>query len=153
MRCTDIERQIKDGTMECETLDPFAKVIFEAEISEQSRQFREQIWTFMESIVLCEPQIYEKSKRSDLVSEKAEDTGKQTKTIHRYLKQYWLYGKSKNAYLPNYDKSGGKGKARPANADGAKRGRPRKYSDGVGKNIDEETKLIKIFSYPQRIYL
>ena len=142
IRCTDIDWQIEDGLLERVVLDPFMRVVPEVEIPEKSKQLRDQIWAFMENLVLCEPDIYEKSKRGKLVSAKMTDTGKTMMVIHRFLKQYWLHGKSKNAFLPKFENRGGKGKERPANVGGAKRGRPRKYDDNSGRNIDEATQLI-----------
>ena len=67
-------------------------------------------------------------------------TGKDLKTLHRYLKTYWQRGKTKNAYLPKYSERGGKGKERVAS--GRKRGSPRKYNDNVGINVDELMQVI-----------
>lgn len=142
MQCSDIERQIADGVLEPAASDPFAKILPETEIPERSKQVRDQIWALMEDIVLCEPDIYEKSKRGKLISAKITDTGKTMMVIHRYLKRYWQYGKNRNAFVPNFENCGGKNKERPASADGIKRGRPRKYADNSGRNVDEETKHI-----------
>ena len=76
IRCTDIDWQIEDGLLERVVLDPFMRVVPEVEIPEKSKQLRDQIWAFMENLVLCEPDIYEKSKRGKLVSAKMTDTGK-----------------------------------------------------------------------------
>ncbi|MDR1409534.1 MAG: hypothetical protein LBJ12_04560 [Oscillospiraceae bacterium] len=58
-------------------------------------------------------------------------------TLHRYLKQYWKRGKIKSAFLPNYQNCGALGKER--NSVNSKRGRPRKYGENSGRNVDEET--------------
>lgn len=139
---SDVLKWLESGNAEIMTYDPYIKMAVESEISERSRQFRDQVWSFMEDIVLCEPGIYEKATRCTLVSEKIQETGRDMKVIHRYLKKYWLYGKSKNAFLPDFSNRGGKGKERMASSQSPKRGRPRKYSVSAGKNTDEETKRV-----------
>ena len=141
-RYADVEKRIIDGELRIESSDPYSKILRETEIPDKSKQARDQIWEFVGELVLCEPDIYEKAKRGKLVSEKKSDGGKTFAVIHRYLKRYWYYGKSKNAFLPQIENRGGKGKKRTASADGAKRGRPRKYDDSTGINIDENISRI-----------
>lgn len=137
-----LAHQIEDGMLGIITDDPFARLLPEAILPEKSRQARDQVWMLMENLVIQEPDIYDKSKRGKLVALLLADTGKQRKSVYRYLKQYWRCGKNKNAFLPQYSNRGGKGKDRPSSATDVKRGRPRKYAEGSGRNIDEETKRI-----------
>jgi hypothetical protein len=136
-RYSDVERHIVDGEFRIKSADPYIKILWEHEITDKLKQAREQIWEFVNDLVLCEPDIYEKDKRGKLVSKKKSDSGKTFAVIHRYLKRYWYYGKNKNAFLLQTENRGGKGKKRTASTDGAKRGRPRKYDAGKGINIDE----------------
>ncbi len=140
--CSEIDQQIEKGTLKQARGDSFIRLATEDEISDKSKLVRNQIWAFMETLVLSEPDIYDKGIRCQMVSDMIAGTGKQRKTIHRYLKQYWFYGKNKNAFLPQYAKRGGKGKERPASSVGKKRGRPRKYDDSTGRNTDETVKAI-----------
>ncbi|WP_239005453.1 Mu transposase C-terminal domain-containing protein [Gloeothece citriformis] len=65
-------------------------------------------------------------------------------TVYKYLRKFWQRGKVKNALLPDYVNSGGKGKRRKAGSQ--KRGRPRKYKHdpeiGEGINITEQDRQI-----------
>jgi len=141
-RYSDIEKRIVDGELQSETVDPYIKVLREHEIPDRSKQIRDQAWELVSNLVLCEPDIYNKHARVRMTNELSIKNELQIKVIHRYLKRYWLYGKNKNAFLPNYENCGGKGKKRPASPDSAKRGRPRKYDDGKGINIDDNIRGI-----------
>ena len=139
---TDIENRIEKGDVIPEVGDPFAKTIPENEISNSSKAIRERIWAIVGELVLSEPDVYEKHRRAQLINALVGSTGLQIKTIYRHLKRYWLCGKVKNAFLPNYEQCGGKGKERPTTSDSSKRGRPRKYGGGDGVNVDETIKGI-----------
>ena len=60
------------------------------------------------------------------------------------MRRYWQRGKNKNALLPDYSNSGGRGKLKKAGD--KKRGRPRKYAHlpevGEGINISEADRRI-----------
>jgi hypothetical protein len=150
VRYSDIEKRIAENELHCEATDPYIKAMREHEIPDNSKKARNQIWEIVSDLVLCEPDIYNKNKRGKLVSKKNAESGKTVAAIHRYLKRYWLYGKTKNAFLPQYEKRGGKGKERPASPDGAKRGRPRKYGSVEGINIDEN--IMGVFEKAVRKY-
>ena len=140
-RYTDIEDRIGQGDMAQEDGDPFSKTIPESEITESSKAVRERVWATVQDLVLSEPDVYDKHKRAKLITEKV-NKGIQAKTVYRHLKRYWLYGKTKNAFLPSYDNCGGKGKERAVNSSNVKRGRPRKYDDDIGVNIDANIREI-----------
>ena len=78
--------------------------------------------------------IYSRKKRGSLVTKVSEETGAIPKTIYAFLRQYWQRGCTPNALLPDYDKSGGRGKKR-SNAE-KKLGRPRSIAPGTGVIID-----------------
>ena len=140
-RYSDIVRRIEDGEITIETVDPYIKALREFELPSNAKEVRDKIWELMCSLLSNEPDIYEKGKRGRLVSEKQADSGKTAMAIHRYLKRYWYCGKNRNAFLPQYENRGGKGKDRQTSADGVKRGRPRKYDSG-GINIDDRIRSI-----------
>lgn len=142
MKYTDFMRQIESGAFEFAASDSFIRMVSEPDIEENAKQFRDQIWLYMEPLVSREPEIYEAAARSKMIQSLVDRTQNAQSTIYRYLKHYWLYGKNKNAFLPVFKNRGGKGKERTANSAGVKRGRPRKYSDNYGRNIDDEIKHI-----------
>lgn len=140
MSFKSMEQQLSDGTMKKATQDQYIRITPNSEIDENEIQFRDAIWSIMGELIAQEPAIYVKKQRGQLVSEHAAKTGKTIATLHRYLKWYWQRGKNKNAFLPSYQNSGGKGKERTNQR--KKTGRPRKYDETAGKNVDESTKQI-----------
>ena len=138
--CEELSNQINDGTIDVLDSDPFAAALSEADIDAKDRAFRDSIWRLISGIVQEEPGIYERNVRGKIVAAAMNQTGKPMASLHRYLKLYWRHGKTKNAFLPNYKNSGGRGQERAAGE--TKRGRPRKYGESDGKNVDEATKQI-----------
>ncbi|WP_163528057.1 Mu transposase C-terminal domain-containing protein [Halobacillus ihumii] len=116
--------------------DPYS---FNQNQSEKNLDKRDKAWTVIEKMTRDEPAIYDKKKRSKWVKQAMDIHGVNYLTVHKYLRRYWQRGKTPNALLPDYYKSGGKGKERAANS--KKRGRPRKYQS-QGINVDEQTKKL-----------
>lgn len=135
----DLQRRITSDSLSIQEKDPYIKLIMET-ISEKERSIRDGIWNLISALVTSEPDIYVKKLRGTLVAQKSSETGKHRSNLYAYLKLYWKYGKTKNAFLPQYSNCGAAGKERSFGV--IKRGRPRKYDDGVGINIDEATKEI-----------
>lgn len=124
--------------------NPFFKHIDEAKISKKYKLIRDSRWNLIKDIVCKEPDIYIKSKRNKLIKSIMEKNGlNHHKNLYKYLRQYWINGKTCNALLPNYFRSGGKGKEKPCGE--MKRGR--KSSDIEGINITPEFKKIIEKSY------
>ncbi|WP_158541003.1 Mu transposase C-terminal domain-containing protein [Sporosarcina sp. BI001-red] len=61
-------------------------------------------------------------------------------TVKNYLIEYWVGGKVPNSLLPSFNKCGARGKEKAIGE--RKRGRPRKYGNQTGINIDENIKRI-----------
>lgn len=140
--CREIELRIDKGEWSNDVHDYYVQPVSENEIPEELKQLRNQTWELMQDILLCEPDIYEKNRRTQLVSEKSTCSNKTIMTIHRYMKRYWYYGKTINAFIPEYAKRGGKGQERSASVGSVKRGRPRKYDDSKGVNVDQNIQNI-----------
>lgn len=132
--------------------DPHQRLINEDEISEKDLSIRDKAWMIIADIVdvANEPSIYKREERGTLVSKEVERHEVSYPTVYKYLRKYWQRGKNKNALLPDYYNSGGKGKARKPGE--KKLGRPRKNIEitGHGINVDEDTK--KIFRIAYRKY-
>jgi hypothetical protein len=137
---TELQGQLDKGMLVIQDSDPFLPVVPEDYLSDSEKNFRDKLWELMSNIVLDEPTIFHKKGRGAVIEKAVRDTGKTMSTLHRYLKQYWKRGKTKNAFLPNYQNCGASGKER--NSGDSKRGRPRKYDECSGRNVDEETKRI-----------
>lgn len=112
----------------------------ESDISEKDRLFRDTLWQKVGELLAPEnePDIFCRDKRAVLLKQVAEETGLSMATLYKYLKWYWQRGKCKNAFLPGYRNSGGRGKERTAGD--KKLGRPRQYGSTDGKSVDEEVK-------------
>lgn len=123
--------------------DSMIKIAGEDDLKERDREIRNKAWSIINTLVIeNEPDIYRRELRGPLVKKAASEFSVTEKTVYKYLRKYWQRGKNKNALLPDYDKSGGRGK--PKKAGEKKRGRPRKNASfiGEGVNVDEETKKI-----------
>lgn len=117
--------------------------------SGKNLELRNKAWMMIKGIVNNEPDVYEKEKRGQMVSEVIKKYKTSKPTIYKYLRRYWQRGKTPNALIPDYYKSGGKGKEKSAGQ--KKRGRPRKYNS-QGINVDESTKRI-FFVALEKYYL
>lgn len=138
MRMQECLHLLSPSSQEPNSIDE--KIVMESSLSSKDKASRDAVWERMRVLVLAEPDIYDRALRGKLIREKADEIGFTKRTIYKYLRTYWLHGKTKNAFLPNYQNCGGAGKER--NSGEAKRGRPRKYGESSGRNVDEETKRI-----------
>ena len=136
----DLQQQMADGSMLVEPNDPYLTIIAEDLLTEKEKKVRDEAWELMRHIATDEPKIFTKNGRGELVSKTANMSGKTRKAIYEYLKVYWKRGKTRGAFVPLYRNRGAAGKER--NAGNTKRGRPRKYDDGVGVNVDHTVKEI-----------
>jgi hypothetical protein len=136
----ELQNRITEGTITLHGTDPYSAIVSEDYLSDKEKDFRDSIWNLMKDIVLDEPAIFHKKQRGTIIEKAVRETGKTMTALHRYLKLFWKNGKTKNAFLPNYQNCGGAGKERDSGD--SKRGRPRKYGESPGKNVDDETKQI-----------
>lgn len=124
--------------------DPLIHIVTDDVISEKAKQIRDKAWDIINPLVAVEnePYIYNRNIRGTLVKEFSQKFSVTEKTIYKYLRRYWQRGKIKNALLPDYYNSGGRGKEKTVGD--KKLGRPRKYKDklGQGININEDTKRV-----------
>ncbi|MFT8347314.1 Mu transposase C-terminal domain-containing protein [Clostridium saccharoperbutylacetonicum] len=120
--------------------DPYMKLVDESNLSEKDKSIREKAWAVISEIAIekNEPDILSSLKRGKLVKHAIDKFEISKVMVYKYLRKYWQRGKTKNCLLPDYEKSGGKGKER--NVGSKKLGRPRKV--GIGINVDEATKKI-----------
>ncbi|WP_139840769.1 Mu transposase C-terminal domain-containing protein [Gottfriedia acidiceleris] len=146
-KLSDLEELFNSHMLEICSEEPFSYIYKEDEnLSQKQKEIRDKRWGIIGEIVENEPDIYEKHIRGRLVEELSRSTKKIKSVIYDYLKQYWRLGKIKNALLPNYQNSGGKGKDKILNH--KKTGRKRKNSVlGEGTNVTEEIKNIFQLSY------
>lgn len=123
--------EIKENTM--------IRVINEDEIPENYKEIRDKSWDVIRYIYQ-EPEIFDSSKRRKLITECGEKLNISERVVYKYLQRYWQGGMCKNALIPKYDKCGGKGKDK--NNGLLKMGRPTRYGDNKGINVDADIKRI-----------
>ncbi len=123
--------------------DPFAKGIIDSELTNLQIQKREESWSIIEQYCLPHlEKIYQKKGREQKIKEIAQESRTSPTKIKRLFSRYWQRGMNKNALLPDYTNSGGRGKTRKLTNE--KVGCPRRvtvngeYRSGI--NITDEVK-------------
>lgn len=119
--------------------DSNIKIVNEDEIPEKYKGVRDKSWSVI-NYIYKEPEIFDSSKRRKLIIEGSKKFNLSERAIYRYLFRYWQGGLCKNSLLPKYYKCGGKGKEKKSSL--TKMGRPTKYGENIGINVDEDIKKI-----------
>lgn len=135
---TDIEQK------ECLIIaDPFARAVAEDELTEVQIQKRDTDWEIIQTYCLEHMNsLLKKNGREIQIKEIAEALNVTPTKVKKLLSRYWQRGMNKNAMLPDYANSGGRGKTKKLSDD--KVGRPRRvtvngeYRSGI--NITDEVK-------------
>lgn len=139
---TTIEDEI-EGEKLIAIKDPFSRIINEKELSELQINKRNAAWEFIEKYWQTnEYELLEKSHRENKLMEIANTSGLSLTKVKKIFSRYWQRGMNKNALLPDYINSGGKGKEKKLSD--LKVGRPAKVDylgDSVeGINITDDVK-------------
>ncbi|QHE59784.1 DDE-type integrase/transposase/recombinase [Rossellomorea vietnamensis] len=125
--------------------EPFITVLHPDEkYLEKHGEKRDKYWNLLKDVLEMEPDIYIPDKRGQLVNVISEQSGVNRKYIYKEMKKYWKYGKTPNAFMPQYFNSGGPGKKKKLGE--KKFGRPSKKGKLnpmlKGVNVTEEDRLI-----------
>jgi hypothetical protein len=108
--------------------------VYERNVAESAKERRDEWWRILKPILECEPDIYERRRRGELLSEAAKKSNKDKANLYRYLVKYWKNGKTPNAFLPDFRNCG-----RGAKTQNQKKlGRPVKHEGGFGKILTDE---------------
>ncbi|MEK4626763.1 Mu transposase C-terminal domain-containing protein [Solibacillus sp. FSL R7-0682] len=123
--------------------DPFARVVKEEELTEVQIYKRNTDWEIIQmNCVQHMGNLLQKSGRETKIKEIATTLDVTPTKVKKILSRYWQRGMNKNAMLPDYANSGGRGKTKNLSED--KVGRPRRvtvngeYRSGI--NITDEIK-------------
>lgn len=108
--------------------------VYEGNVAESAKERRNEWWRILRPILECEPDIYERRRRGELLSETAKKSNKDKANLYRYLVKYWEKGKTPNAFLPDFRNCGWGTKAQKHK----KLGRPVKHEGGFGKILIDE---------------
>ncbi|MBO0992593.1 Mu transposase C-terminal domain-containing protein [Bacillus sp. SD088] len=142
-----IDIAILDAEVQAEVLlaipDPYAKSYSDSDLTDNQLRKRDEDWHVVsDAWNVYKERLLEKKTREAALAEIASKSGMSKLKIKRAFTRFWQRGLNKNALLPDYMYSGGKGKERDLSE--SKVGRPRKYAlsdDGQqGINITEEVK-------------
>lgn len=130
---TTIEEEI-EGEKLIAIKDPFSRIINEKELSQLQINKRNAAWEFIEKYWQTnEYELLEKSHRENKLMEIADTSRLSLTKVKKIFSRYWQRGMSKNALLPDYINSGGKGKEKKLSD--LKVGRPAKV-DYLGDSIE-----------------
>lgn len=150
-KVSEILEALSEGVAFKQKQDPWARIVREENLTEREKEYRDKAWEIILSLVANEPSIYYRNMRGSLVKKVVEkyNEGREEdklveKTVYGYMRRFWQRGKTKNALIPDFINSSGKGKIRGHS--NKKRGRPKKYAHepeiGEGVNITEEDRKI-----------
>lgn len=142
----DIQSALENSNAEILENDPFAIYLNEGEIPQNHCHVRDRAWDAISEIVCQEPEIYDRVSRGKYIEQVVKTSGITKKVVYKYLRKFWQRGKNKNALLPDYSNSGGRGKEKIFN--GKKIGRPRNSQD-IGVAVGPEMRRVFQIAYKE----
>jgi hypothetical protein len=139
------------GDVELLSGDPFLDLRPDSEIGIGTVAARDRRMAVIQSLV--EPadgagspaDILRKQTRGRLVAGAHRESGAAKDNIYKWLRQYWQRGQTPNALLPDYHRSGGKGKMKASGE--KKRGAPFKIARAEGRsrlNVTEPVRKLLV---------
>ncbi|MBF5096020.1 transposase [Azospirillum sp. INR13] len=135
----EIDRLRSDALLADVADDPWLAPLAEATIPEGHRTRRDAAWALIRPLVVEQPDIFHPDRRATLVRQLGAEMGSNRFTLYRLLRRFWQRGMSPNALLPDYDRCGGRGKAKAVSE--KKRGRI--SATGIaGVNVDADMRRL-----------
>lgn len=135
----DITHAIRSNEARILQADPYATLIRPEEgIKSNHRERRDRAWKLIEDLLKKEDKrfLLDRSVRGPLIASTARNKGCSKRLVYSFLRRYWQAGRIKNALLPAFDKSGGRGKRRITdNPNAPKLGRRSALAKAVGRPI------------------
>ncbi len=89
------------------TADTSLRVPFDDELSEAALRRRDKAWGLIQNVVTIEPDIYDSSRRIELLRNVEIASGVKLNHMYVYLGKYWRSGFRPNVLAPNYQNCGG----------------------------------------------
>lgn len=135
--------RVENGEISILKEDPYYRYIIEEEMSDAEKKRRDRAWEMVSHVLQQFEQkqhIYLSKYRQKAIHNTVATFQVNYNTIKSYLIEYLRGGKVRNALLPTYYKCGATGQIKKESE--VKRGRPRKYGEQVGVNIDDKTKKV-----------
>lgn len=129
--CSEVAEGLRDGTVAVAD-DPI--MVCGGDVTAEAKKQRDEWWKILQPVLECEPDIYERKRRGELLAEAQARSGKSKTNLYRYLIKYWKMGKTPNVFLQNYRNCGKGGKTQTDK----KLGRPAVHEGGFGKILTKE---------------
>jgi len=105
-----LEKEYDDNNI-VEVFDPYFKIRSDDNLSEIEIRKREDAWHIIDKYWESRKnEILNKKTRMQVFQEISEIEGIPLMTVRRIYSRFWQRGMTRNALLPDYSKSGGKGK-------------------------------------------
>lgn len=137
-----LEEEIEGGKL-IGIKDPFIRIINERDLTDIQVSKRNEAWNFIEFYLENNKiELLEKKHRENILSEISSKSGVSITKVKKIFSRYWQRGMNKNSLLPDYMKSGGKGKEKKLSD--IKIGRPSRedylgdFIEGI--NVTEDVK-------------
>ena len=111
-KVADVITDYTVGRYEITDFVPTGQMRTEESLSDTERQRRDKLWLIMKPAVESEPDIYDKKQRLSILRKIGTLNNLDPTNLYSLLDKYWRSGKTKNAFIPNYNRSGAKGKER-----------------------------------------
>lgn len=141
-KLSKIEEEIENNLL-VKINDPYLKNIDESKLSEIEKIKRDNNWNLVnEAWHRSKEELLDKKERNKVLKEISNTHNVSVMTLKRLFSRFWQRGMSKNALLPDYKNSGGKGKVRNLSKDKVGRPKKAKYNGDIieGINITEDIK-------------
>ena len=114
--------------------EPFAVHVATPESIQEKK--RDEAYSTLKPLLSRGIQLISKKDRNELIASVVKESGKPRLYVVRQLRRYWQRGMSPNALIPDYHRSGVKGKTRRDH--GNKTGAKRTISSGKGIIVTDE---------------
>jgi hypothetical protein len=138
-KADEIADLVAEGRARHTRNDPWSAPLNEDALSEDHKAKRDKSWEMIRRLVDEQPSIFSPKGRARIIRRMVEEDGVSRHSLYRLLRRYWQRGMTPNAFLPDYDRCGGRGKSKSVSE--RKRGRP--ASSGVeGMNVDTDTRTL-----------
>ena len=129
---SSIEKEYEENHL-IEVVDPYFVMKSDGDLSETEVSKRDEAWEIIEKYwELRKIDILTKKTRMQVFQEIADHEKIPLMTVRRIFSRFWQRGMTRNALMPDYSKSGGKGQEKKLRQ---KNGRRRIYSDNTAEGI------------------
>lgn len=139
-RHAELESMADDELLKFDAEDPFIYSIDEDAMDPRYRALRYKNWQRVSLLVVQQPAIFLPEQRGKIIAAQIAKTGESHVSVYRLLRRYWQRGMTRNAFLPDYARCGGRG--RDKGISDKPRGRRPKDPNIVVVNIDQNLRSI-----------